>query len=144
MQLVLLLHLIEFQQTEAVSTTIDLTTTYTPISKTTSRNPKTKLHRQSASPTPSSSQKQQQPQQQQQNQHHAALVSSNDDINMVVLPSKSYISQPTPLPPKELKRPGQTAELKQRKPLKEIRNRTVDTERSSKLQTEVVSLLKFR
>ncbi|XP_073841824.1 uncharacterized protein isoform X2 [Musca autumnalis] len=142
-QLVLVMHLSDIQPTQAVSTSIDLTTTYTPISKPTSRNPKTKLVRQPPSTTSSSGQKQQQqqPLQQQQKQHHEALVSANDDINLVVLPSKSYITQPTTPSTKQTKRSGQTAELKQRKPLKEIRNRTSETERSSKLQAEVADHL---
>ncbi|XP_058981971.1 uncharacterized protein LOC101895827 [Musca domestica] len=131
-----MLCLIEIQPAEAVSTSIDLTTTYTPISKPTSRNPKTKLLRQPASTATAGGQKQQQKQQQ---QHHEALVSANDDINLVVLPSKSYITQPTTPSTKQTKRSGQTAELKQRKPLKEIRNRTLETERSSKLQAAEVA-----
>ncbi|XP_059224828.1 uncharacterized protein LOC106092054 [Stomoxys calcitrans] len=133
-KLILVLHL-----TAAVSTSIDLTTTYTPISKATSRNPKTKLIRQSSSAaSPISSAVQQLQQQQQDNE---ALASPNDDINLVVLPSKSYITQPTTPSTKHLKRSGQTAELKQRHTHKEIRNRTKDTERNSKLQTEVTDHL---
>lgn len=136
LQLLLVLHITAtLRGADAVATTIDLTTTYTPISKTTSRYPKAKLLKQSAPSSPSASQ----PQPHQQ-KHAADLISSNDDLNLVVAPSKSYISQPTTQSSKLIKRAGQTAELKQKKPLKEIRNRTQETERSSKLQqAEVVS-----
>lgn len=124
----------------AGATTIDLTTVYTPISKTSNiaiaaaagaRNAKTKLLQQlpPAPPTPLTKS---------QLQHQA--LTANDDINLVVAPSKSYISSPTTtISPKLLKRSGQMAELKQKKPLRELRNRTKEIERSSKLQAEMVS-----
>ncbi|KAM7358177.1 uncharacterized protein ACRADG_003232 [Cochliomyia hominivorax] len=115
-------------------TTIDLTTVYTPISKptTSARNLKSKLLKQPppAPPTPLASHSK-------TPLEHQALKSSDDDINLIVAPSKSYISQPTTVSPKHLKRSGQTAELKQKKPLKEIRNRTKEIERSSKIQVDV-------
>ncbi|XP_046806946.1 uncharacterized protein LOC111687941 isoform X2 [Lucilia cuprina] len=120
----------------AGATTIDLTTVYTPISKSTAavgaRSVKTKLLKQPppAPPTPLATHSK-------PPLEHQALK-SNDDLNLIVAPSKSYITQPTTLPPpKLLKRSGQTAELKQKKPLKDIRNRTQEIERSSKLQMEV-------
>lgn len=123
-------------------TSIDLTTVYTPISKPTisARNVKSKLLKQPppVPPTPLASHSNTPLQLQ-------ALKSSTsgdkDDSNFVVAPSKSYITQPTTATPKILKRSGQTAELKLKKPIKEIRNRTKDIERSSKLQAEVVGFI---
>lgn len=124
----------------AGATTIDLTTVYTPISKTTSaaRSSNTKLLKlpPPVPPTPLATHSKTQLQ-------HEALKSSNDDLNLIVAPSKSYVSQPTTLPPKLLKRSGQTAELKQKKPLKDLRNRTTEVERASKLQAEVVIFFGF-
>ncbi|TMW47391.1 hypothetical protein DOY81_007526 [Sarcophaga bullata] len=121
-------------------TTIDLTTVYTPISKTTAsasaRLGKTKLLKQPppAPPTPLASAALHD---KTTLQHQALTVANDDDANLVVGSSKSYVSEPTTDIPKLLKRSGQTAELKQQKPLKGLRNRTMEIERSSKLQVEV-------
>ncbi|XP_065360290.1 uncharacterized protein LOC135954144 [Calliphora vicina] len=121
----------------AGATSIDLTTVYTPISKTTAavaaRSVKTKLHKQPPLAPPTTLP----PHSKSSSLQHQALKSSDDDLNLIVAPSKSYISQSPTDSPKLLKRSGQTAELKQKKPLKEIRNRTKEIERSSKLQVEV-------
>lgn len=128
----------------AGATTIDLTTVYTPISKTTAsasaRTGKTKLLKQPppAPPTPLASATLHD----KTTLQHQALTAANADAsaNLVAGPSKSYVSEPTTDTPKLLKRSGQTAELKLKKPVKGLRNRTLEIERSSKLQVEVVSI----
>lgn len=149
--LIPLAFLTQISQAASSNTNIDLTTTYTPISKTSNklskvgnngiagnggagaggsvvitRNAKTKLHKASQLSSPS----QQQP---------VVPPTSPNIATTNALPAKSYITQPTTPQGKLLKRSGQAAELKLKKPIKEIRNHTHESERSSKLQ-EVVSV----
>ncbi|KAL9901807.1 uncharacterized protein ACN2A1_003467 isoform 1-T1 [Glossina fuscipes fuscipes] len=107
----------------SVSTSIDLTTNYTPLSKTTavtSRNAKVKLLKPPAEIVGGK----------------AGLGNDLQTHNLVTLAAKSYVSSPTTTQqPKILKRSGAMAELKVKKPLKEIFNHTREMERVSKLQS---------